>query len=143
MSEITFDGQTHTLTLRDRSGHVVGTWAANNRTDNRATLPFVPNRDYAVQDSVAPNRHGAEDTANGEYGTQGIVRFNVPGHDGIGIHAGRQITPDRTPERGIGPDHVTMGCIRTTEDALTAIANTMRADPVTTVRVVNNRNQRR
>jgi hypothetical protein len=142
MSDLTFDGQTRTLTLRDRSGHIVGTWPANNRTDSQATLSFVPNRDYTVQDSVAPLRHGAEDSINGQYGSQGIVRFNVPGHDGVGVHAGRQTVPDRTPERRRGPDHVTEGCIRTTEDAMRVIATRMRSDPLTNVRVVNNRNQR-
>jgi len=144
MSDLTFDGHTHTLTLRDQNGQVVGTWAANNRTDAQATLQFVPNGGYTVRDSHTPTRHGApDDTIDGRYGTQGIVQFNVPGHVGVGIHAGRQVTRDRTPERLAGPDHVTEGCIRTTEEAMGAIVNAMRNDPLTAIRVVNNRNQRR
>jgi len=144
MSDLTFDGQTHTLTLRGQEGNIVGTWAANNRTDSHATLQFIPNGNYAVRDSRAPTRHGAtDDSIDGRYGTQGIVQFNVPGHVGVGIHAGRQVTADLTPERSAGPDHVTNGCIRTNEAAMRAIVNTMRNDPLTVVRVVNNRNQRR
>lgn len=144
MSDIAFDGHAHTITLRDRHGNVVGTWPANNRTDAHATLQFVANGVYAVQDTNAPYHHSAhQDSVNGEFGTQGIVRFNVPGHDGIGIHAGRQTIPDRTPERGTGPNHVTTGCIRTTDEAMRVIAQTMQRDPLTQVHVQHNRNQRR
>ena len=143
MSDLTFDGRTHTLTLRDRNGNVIGSWDANNRTDSHATLQFVQNGTYNFQDTRTTHRHGAEDTANGQYGTQGIARFDVPGHDGVGVHAGRQTSPDRTPQRGVGPDHVTEGCIRTTEAAMQAITNAMRQDPLTSMTVVNNHNQRR
>jgi hypothetical protein len=143
MSELTFDGQAHTLTLRDRDGHVVGTWDANNRTDSQATLQFVPNGNYIIQDSRAPTRHDAQrDSINGAFGTRGIVQFNVPGHDGVGVHAGRQTARDATPEHGVGPDHVTEGCIRTTEQAMGTIVDTMRNDPLTDIHVVHNRNQR-
>jgi hypothetical protein len=142
MADLIFDGNAHTITLRDRTGRIVGTWPANNRTDSRATLRFVPNGNYTVQDSVAPNRHGAEDSTSGQYGTRGIVRFNVPGHDGVGVHAGRQGVPDLTPERRAGPDHVTEGCIRTTEEAMGAIVDAMRGGSLTNIQVVNNRNQR-
>lgn len=151
MADLTFDGQTHTLTLRDRNGRTVGAWDANNRTDSHATLRFVPNNNYFFQNSRAPTQHGGQldrngvllDSVNGEFGTQGIVQFNVPGHDGVGVHAGRQTIQDATPERGVGPDHVTYGCIRTTDEAMSAIVNTMRNDPLTNIRVINNRDQRR
>jgi hypothetical protein len=142
MAHLTFNGHTHTLTLRDHGGRIIGTWPANNRTDHIATLRFVPNRDYTVQDTNAPNLHDTGDSINGEYGTQGIVRFYVHGHDGVGVHAGRETDPDHTPEHSIGPDHVTMGCIRTTEEAMITIVNTMGNDPLTSIRVVHNRNQR-
>ena len=144
MSEIIFDGQAHTLTLIDNRGEIVGTWAANNRTASTATLRFIPDGQYTSQDSTATHRHGpAEDTLNGEYGTKGILWFKVPGHEGVGIHAGRDSDADRTPQRASGPDHVTMGCIRTTEAAMTAISQTIESDPVYNIRVRNNRNQRR
>lgn len=144
MSTITFDGSTHQLTLRNSAGSVVGTWPANNRTDSHSTLRFVPNGSHEVLDPRIPHRHsGNADTANGEYGTHGIIRIRVLGHDGVGIHAGRNHTPDRTPEHGIGPDHVTQGCIRTTEDAMRTIAQTIANDPLQSVQVQNNRNQRR
>jgi len=143
MSDITFDGHAHTITLRDRNGAVIGTWPANNRTVSAATLQFVPNGTYQVQDTHAPHRHSAtQDSINGEYGTQGIVRFPVPGHDGIGIHSGRQAIADLTPQRGMGAYHVTEGCIRTTDAAMQVIEQTMRNDPLLQVHVQQNRNQR-
>jgi hypothetical protein len=141
MADLTFDGTAHTVALTDRTGKVIGTWHANNRTAYDAKLRFIPNGTYRVQDSRTPNLHGTHPSVNGPYGTQGIVRFGVPGHDGVGIHAGRQTLPDRTSQHGSGPDHVTYGCVRTTEEAMRAIANTMRGDPLTTIRVINNHNQ--
>lgn len=143
MSRIIFDGITHTITLNDKDGNTIGVWPANNRTDSRATLRFVPNGPYSVVDMRNPHRHDpADDSVEGEYGTFGIVRFGVANHDGVGVHAGRKTTPDLTPERGIGPDHVTMGCIRTTEEAMAAITQTISSDALVQVLVQNNRNQR-
>ena len=150
MADLTFDGQTHPHPERSECANCRDL-DANNRTDSHATLRFVPNRNYVFQNSRAPTRHGGQqdrhgvllDSVNGEFGTQGMVQFNVPGHDGVGVHAGRQVIPALTPERGTGPDHVTNGCIRTTEEAMSAIVNTMRNDPLTSIRVINNRDQRR
>jgi hypothetical protein len=143
MSEVTFNGETHILSLSDQNGAVLGNWHANNRTTSTATLQFVPNDDYEVEDQNTPHTHNAkDDSADGEYGSFGIVRFNVPGHDGVGIHSGRQNSPDLTPEHGIGPEHVTQGCIRTTDAAMAVIVETMRNDPLVVVHVEQNRNQR-
>ena len=142
MSTATFDGQTHTLTIRNKAGMVVATGKANNRTANAATLHYVPTGSYTVLDRSAAYLHGpAQDALNGEYGTFGIIRFNVAKHGGIGIHAGRQSTPDLTPKRAVGPDHVTMGCIRTDEATMKALTDLMKVDPLESVVVVNN-NQR-
>ena len=143
MSEITFNGHDHTITLRDSNGVVIGTWRANNRTTSASSLQFVQNGNYPVEDRHRPHTHGVtQDSADGEYGTHGIVRFTVPGHDGVGIHSGRQNLADRTPQRGMGTDHVTQGCIRTTDEAMGVIEETMSHDPLTQIRVEHNRNQR-
>lgn len=143
MSEVTFNGETHILTLNGEDGQVLGNWQANNRTTNAATLQFVANGDYDVLDQNEPHTHNPQDdSADGEYGSFGIVRFNVPGHDGVGIHSGRQNSPDLTPEHGIGPNHVTQGCIRTTDAAMAVIVQTMQDDPLLVLHVEQNRNQR-
>ena len=142
MSTATFDGQTHTITVKDKAGKIIATGKANNRTANAATLPYVPTGIYTVLDRSGAHPHGpAEDALNGEYGTFGIIRFNVPRHAGIGIHAGRQSTQDRTSKHAVGPDHVTMGCIRTDETTMKTLTDLMKSDPLESVIVVNN-NQR-
>ena len=115
----------------------------NDRTDSHADLQFVPNGSYAVLDTKASPRHGGtHDTIDGEYGSYGIIRFNVPGHTGIGIHAGREKTADRTPQRSMGPDHVTQGCIRTDEATMQALTILMMTDPLDSITVISNKRQR-
>jgi hypothetical protein len=131
MAILIFNGQTHQITLTGSDGQPEGTWPAYNNVDSHATLTHLQNRTYTVEDRVAPHRHIA--SANGPYGLHGIIRFNVPGHPGIGVHSGRA-NARHLP----GPAHPTMGCIRTTDEAMRAIAASMRAAPLTTIDVTNN-----
>ncbi|MFB9128890.1 hypothetical protein ACFFYR_39235 [Paraburkholderia dipogonis] len=131
MSSLRFDGRTHQIALVDSGGNTTGTWAAYNNVDSHATIRHIQNGVYTVQDRVIPHPHAA--SANGPYGLHGIVRFNVPGHPGIGVHSGRANATHLA-----GPQHPTMGCIRTTDDAMNAIGNLMRTDALTTVEVVGN-----
>jgi hypothetical protein len=139
MSTLVFDGNTHTLQLRSGTGQLVGEWHANNVVDRRATLRFVPNRTFNIIDSAHPYRHGnGNDTINGAYGRFGILRlqdFTVDGvqHEGVGVHSGRA-------DRGAA-DHPTMGCIRTTDEAMQAITQHIQGDPLLTITVQNNRQQ--
>ncbi|MES2295933.1 MAG: hypothetical protein V4582_02775 [Pseudomonadota bacterium] len=131
MSKMVFDGQSHQLSLIDENGMVLGSWAAYNNVDRHATLTHVPNRTYQILDRSMPRQHAAD--ANGPYGLHGIVRFEMPGHPGIGVHSGRASAVYRP-----GPEHPTQGCIRTSDDAMGVIVQTMRADPITTIEVINN-----
>lgn len=131
MSKLKFDGTSHQISLVNSAGATVGTWAAYNNVDSHATIRHVNNGSYSVQDQTAAHPHSPN--ANGPYGSYGIVRFNVPGHPGIGVHSGRA---DATHLPG--PQHPTMGCIRTSDDAMQAITNTMRTDALTSVEVTNN-----
>jgi hypothetical protein len=139
MSTLVFDGDNHTVTLFDAQNNQVGQWHANNVVDSRATLRFVPNRNYQIIDQTHSHRHNnGQDTRNGAYGRFGIVRlqeFTVDGqtHDGVGVHSGR--------ENQGGADHATMGCIRTTDEAMEAITQHMLDDPLTSITVQNNHEQ--
>ena len=62
---------------------------------------------------IARRAHAA--SANGPYGLHGIIRFDVPGHPGTGVHSGRA-NARHLP----GPEHPTMGCIRTCRNLATA-----------------------
>ena len=131
MSNLVFNGQTHELSLFGDDGKLSGKWPAYNNVDRHATLTHLRNRTYAVQDRRVPRLHAAN--ANGPHGLHGIIRFNVPGHPGIGVHSGRAAA--RTLP---GPAHPTMGCIRTSDEAMRAILAVMRESPLRTVEVINN-----
>lgn len=131
MSRLIFDGSAHVIVLIADDGATVGRWTAFNNVDSHATLTHLPNAVYMVQDRTAPRHHVA--SANGPYGLYGIVRFNVVGHAGVGIHSGRAAA-----RHAPGPAHATMGCIRTTDEAMQMISSFMLTSPLTTVEVKNN-----
>jgi hypothetical protein len=143
MSSLVFDGNAHTVTLKDNAGTTVGSWSANNvvsrdRPHQAPHLPFVPNGTHTVATQTHARHHGAAaDSANGEYGTHGAVVMNpIQGHTGIAVHSGRATTPDGARRTGV--NHATEGCIRTTDEAMQQITRTMHNDPLTTVTVQNN-----
>lgn len=131
MSQLVFDGASHELSLIDSQGHTVGTWAANNVVEQgvraRQHLRFVPNGTHVLVDRSALHRHAGHDnhglpldSASGAYGGYGIVRMTpIQGHDGVGVHSGREGRADGRGRRGV--DHATQGCIRTTDEAMRVI----------------------
>ena len=131
MSKLVFDGSAHQISLMNSDGKVINTWPAYNNVDSHANLTHIQNRSYTVQDSLMSHRHASN--ANGAYGSYGIIRFDVPGHPGIGVHSGRA-DAKHLP----GPQHPTMGCIRTSDGAMLAISNFMQTSPLTTIEVINN-----
>ena len=131
MSKLIFNGAYHQISLIDKNDKIIGTWPAYNNVDSHATLNHIQNGSYPVQDNRVPHYHIP--SANGPYGLYGIIRFNVPAHPGIGIHSGRA-NARHLP----GPQHPTMGCIRTTDDAMRIISNFMRTSPLTAIEVTEN-----
>ena len=131
MARMVYDGTSHLITLINRAGKVVGSWSAFNNVDRHATLTHLPNATYSFMDAFRPHPHPAN--PNGPYGSYGILRFNVPGHPGIGIHSGRA-NAAHLP----GPPHPTEGCIRTTDDAMRTISDVIRNDPLSTIDVIRN-----
>ena len=131
MATLLFDGVQHRLSSLSDDGEVVGAWIAYNNVDRHATISHVRNQTYVVRDRSTPRRHTPN--ANGPYGLHGIIRFNVAGHPGVGVHSGRA-NAAQTP----GPAHMTMGCIRTTDEAMGFLSEYMRDSPLRTIRVINN-----
>lgn len=131
MSKILFDGATHQITLYDAGGKAVGSWIAYNHVDSHATLTHIQNGMYSFQDTQAPYHHTPD--PNGPYGSHGIFRFNVPGHPGIGLHSGRANARYQP-----GPQHATMGCIRTTDEAMAFIVGAVKQSPLTFIEVAQN-----
>lgn len=143
MSTLVYDGAANTITLLNNEGESVGSWPAHNRVERAATIRYVPNGTYHLADRSAPHRHagsdrhGPLDSANGAYGAYGIVRLNpFQGHAGIGVHSGRANLRDG--HGNVGPKHVTQGCIRTTDDAMSVISRTMHSDPLDSIIVRHN-----
>ncbi len=148
MSELVFDGATRQVLLIDSNGNTVGSWPANNVVEQVGShLRFVPNGTHILVDRSMPHRHAGSDrhgipldSARGSYGSHGIVRLApIQGHDGIGVHSGRAGVPDG--RRRMGPDHATQGCIRTTDEAMRVIEQTMRTDALRSITVRNNHEQ--
>jgi RHS repeat-associated protein len=65
-----------------------------------------------------------DDAPGSSYGSNGNTVFNVPGCVGCGVHSGREYKADR--KGGSGVQHVTEGCIRTTDDATQLIQDLIR-----------------
>jgi hypothetical protein len=147
MSQLVFDGTHHTLTLVKSDGtQLGGPWPANNVVDRSATMRYLPNGRYGVADPASPHRHGSavdrkgvlEDSSTGAYGPYGIIRLRPfhlgkTRHAGVGIHSGRA-------NKG-AQNHPTMGCVRTTDQAMSAIVHYIPSDPLTAVIVKNNHDQ--
>ncbi|NPD68717.1 L,D-transpeptidase [Lichenicola cladoniae] len=131
MSTLSYDGTAHQITFKDRGGRTVGTWTAYNNTDRHATLNFVPSGTYSFADTHKGYPHRSD--PNGPYGSFGILRFNVPGHTGVGVHSGRAAAVFMP-----GPPHQTMGCIRTTDEAMGKITAIIGSDPLSTIAVTRN-----
>ncbi|WP_328514826.1 RHS repeat-associated core domain-containing protein, partial [Ralstonia solanacearum] len=125
LSSVTYDGQAHTITIRDNGGNIVGTFPANNNTTTTSNGPW-PNGAFPYNNS---NPH-PESGANGPYGSHGILVFNVPGRTGMGLHSGRANSGAQ--------NHPTLGCIRTTDAAMGFVRNLITTDPVTSMTVINN-----
>lgn len=132
MTTLSFNGCTHTLTLLSADGSVMGIWTAYNNVDHRATLKHLENGTYQILDKSTPHLHPG-DNAEGAYGTWGIIRFSYPGHPGVGVHSGRAHA-----RRKPGPEHPTMGCIRTTDDAMKRIKESMAKSSLSTITISNN-----
>lgn len=131
MASLLYDGFRHELSLLDNNSLVVGAWLAYNNVDSHATIKYIRNGIYQVVDRVAPHYHVPN--PNGPYGSFGIIRFTVPGHPGVGVHSGR-LNAKYKP----GPQHATMGCIRTTDEAMSQIKTYMVKSPLTSIKIINN-----
>lgn len=137
MSDLVYNHAIKQLTLRDRSGVTVGTWPANNNVDSRVGLSGLPNGVYRIKDKHYSYRHPG-DASNGAYGPAGIIRledfhFHKSFHEAVGVHSGRKHKPDAAGRAGV--DHATLLCVRTTDQAMSMITMTMRADPLNTLLV--------
>ena len=127
MATLSFDRPGNRIILRAASGTEIAAWEARNNVDSHFTLwppGTYPFSHYKIH---------ADDAPDSPYGSIGIFVFTVPGHEGLGVHSGRQNVPDGRGRKG--PAHATHGCIRTTDTAMEAIKETHGTDPLTQLSV--------
>ena len=139
LSSLVYNGNQGYIALYSGEGILIGAWPAANNVDS-GSKGVWPDGTFTMFDKDKPYTHGGtKDTRDGEYGTRGIFRAdNFTDTDGdtrssMGVHAGRENDADG---RGrTGPAHATLGCIRTTEEAMEIIAETAAVDPIETIDV--------
>ena len=121
LSSLIFNRANNTLTLLDKDGNVVIVCDAANNTTKSSKGPW-PNRPYPYS---RHNNHPPD--PNGPYGSYGIYIFGVPGRSGMGVHSGRANSG--------GPEHPTLGCVRTTDNCMQQISNTQATDPLKSITI--------
>jgi hypothetical protein len=130
MSTLEFDSAVHTLRLLASGGSpLAGPFVAYNNVDSHSKGPW-PAGDFRF---VARNAHLELSDPDSEYGSNGILIFEVPGRVGMGVHSGRRDIPDGLGRTG--PEHCTLGCIRTTDEAVEAIITGMGSDALVGITV--------
>jgi RHS repeat-associated protein len=116
LSSLVFNRANGTLTLLDNNGNVVAVCTAANNATRSSNGPW-PNGTYPFQ---SHNNHPPD--PNGPYGSYGIDVFDVPGRTGMGTHSGRANSG--------GPNHPTLGCVRTTDGCMKTITDWQSHDPM-------------
>ena len=130
MSTLDFDRTQHTVCARDADGHVIaGPFVAYNNVDSHSKGRW-PDGMFVYLDY---HSHPALSDPDSEYGSHGILIFDVPNRTGMGVHSGRQEVPDGLGRKG--PAHATMGCIRTTDDAIAAFLAVTATDALSAIQV--------
>lgn len=109
--------------LHVMSGDGCTTWRACNNVDSSSRGPWPPGV-YQPDPEGFLAVGGVDGLPAGRYGAY-FLRYVVPGRVGMGIHAGREGDADGAGRSG--PAHATMGCIRTSDAAMTEIARQINA----------------
>ena len=126
MSSLQFDREANELTLLNADGTRIGNWNAANNVDSHSK-GIWPDGEY---DFERCKTH-PDDAPDSAYGSSGIFIFTVPGREDMGVHSGRESVPDGLGRRGFL--HCTMGCVRTTDEAMAQLVLTHRTDPIATI----------
>jgi RHS repeat-associated protein len=121
LSSLIFRRANGSLTLLGKDGHVVIICDAANNTTKGSKGPWSS----GTYPYLRHNEHPAD--PNGSYGSYGVYIFKVPGRSGMGIHSGRA-------NKG-GPQHPTLGCVRTTDNCMSRITDWQATDPLTSITI--------
>jgi hypothetical protein len=132
MSILVFDRANSRLTLFDpEEAPLAGPFTAFNNVDSHSKGPW-PIGTFAYQTYLAHAEVADPDT---EYGKFGILVFSVPNRSGMGVHSGRENIPDGLGR--VGPQHCTLGCIRTTDDAMQSLLAAIHGQALASITVLS------
>lgn len=126
MSTLRFDREANELTLLRTDGTTIGPWDAANNVDSHSR-GIWPDGEYDFERS----KTHPDDAPDSAFGNFGIFIFTVPGREDMGVHSGREGVPDGLGRKGFR--HCTMGCVRTTDEAMEQLVATHHTDPITTI----------
>ena len=129
LSDLLYLGGSQVLVILNGNGQVVGIYPAANNVCSGCKGSAGGPYPEGTYNSGPYHPHPENSDPNGSYGLRGIFLFPRPGCPGCGVHAGRQNVANRAGQ--VGPQHPTLGCIRTTDDAIQKIIELTNAgDPV-------------
>lgn len=129
MSELIFCRRDSKLLAKNHYGTLIYSFPAHNNVDSLSKGRW-PLGKFAF---IETHKH-TDDAPNSAYGSYGILIFAVPEREGMGIHAGRLDVADGLGRKG--PEHATMGCIRTTDDGVRRLLALHAYDPIIWLHVV-------
>jgi RHS repeat-associated protein len=128
LADLYFNAGTNTLTIVNAGG-ASGSYAGFNNAASTSRGVWPEGRFSFERYNSHPTRSASSDT-----GTD-FIGFSVPGREFMGVHAGRQGECDRANRCGAA--HATLGCIRTTPEAMDAIRQLhFGGDPIRTITVI-------
>jgi RHS repeat-associated protein len=136
LSDLNFNRESGILTLTSSSAKVLGSWKASNNVQRSN-----PKGEWAAgtYKYVWTSDHTGEG-ASGKFGNVATFIFEVPGRSDMGVHGGREGVTDKAGHTGV--DHATNGCIRTTDEAIQTILDTVNdGDPLKTITVIDKSNK--
>ncbi len=128
LADLYFNAATNTLTIVSAGG-AEGSYTAFNNAASTSRGVWPEGRFSFERYNSHPTRSASSDT-----GTN-FIGFTVPGREFMGVHAGRQGVCDRANRCGAA--HATLGCVRTTPEAMDAIRQLhLGGDPIRSFTVI-------
>ena len=128
LADLYFNAATGTLTIVNAGG-AEGSYPAFNNASSTSRGVWPEGQFSYERYNSHPTRSASSDT-----GTD-FIGFTVPGREFMGVHAGRQGVCDRANRCGAA--HATLGCVRTTPEAMDAIRQLhFGGDPIRTLTVI-------
>jgi RHS repeat-associated protein len=130
LADLLFVNGTHTFTVLDGKGNVVGDYPAANNAQSGSRGAWAS----GTYEFSYHTTH-TDDAPNSAFGANGNFVFDVSGCVGCGVHSGRATSTDRAGRTGV--NFATNGCIRTTDAATEEILKLINSgDPVETLTVI-------